>query len=152
MRVALSEPFPILEQLLQKRLANRFFRRAVSLEQAASGETYDLFVSDRSYLPRNVKAKLYLIPGTAPMPRLGTTGQILTGGMNLADHVTLSSIRENRAMLCLQQEIRFAGQWIAPFEKPFYFDRRVSLYKNLAVGFTLALMEIVFGEEEKEWN
>ena len=50
-------------------------------------------------------------------------------------------------MLCLQREIRFDGQWIGPFEKPIAFDRRYSLYKNLAVGFALALTEIVFGEE-----
>lgn len=149
MRIAIHEPFPILEELLKHLLSQSKKAAPTLVEAAKCGGEYDLFLSDRVWLPgdEEVRARLYLVPEEAVSPCRDVSGTVLVGGMNGADAVTLSSIGDSRALLCLQQEILVCGKWISPFEKPIAFDRRYNLYKNLAAGFACALAEILQGEE-----
>ncbi|MBR3837125.1 MAG: hypothetical protein IKJ74_03180 [Clostridia bacterium] len=149
MRIAIHEPFPILEGLLKHLLSQSKTAAPTFVEAAKYGEDYDLFLSDRSWLPgdEEVRARLYLVPEEALSPCREVSGTVLIGGMNGADAVTLSSIGEERALLCLQQEILICGKWVSPFEKPIVFNRRYNLYKNLAAGFACTLAEILRGEE-----
>ncbi len=149
MNIALAEHIPILEHSLKQKLHSFPFSSRIHLERATQGKEYDLILSDLDYLSDSWRfsSDLFLVPGRVGNRRFSVEGTVLTGGMNPADPVTFSSIGEDRAMLCLQQEIPFAGRNIGPFEKPIEFDRNFSLYKNLAMGFALALAEIWFGEE-----
>ena len=74
-------------------------------------------------------------------------GVFLTGGMRNFDPVTFSSIGDDTAMLCLQQEIFWKGKSVVPFEKKVPFDRDFSLYKNLAASFAFCLAEALFLED-----
>ncbi len=149
MKIALMEHLPILESFLQNAAKKCPFKEKMTVEKAVVGETYDLILSDLSwYSPRGfASGSLILVPSYAHVIAPPLAGQLLTGGMNQADPVTLSSIREDRALLCLQQELNLLGKSVYPFEKPFPFDRSFSLYKNLAVGFALSLAEQIFGED-----
>lgn len=150
MRIALSEQFPILETALRESMAHLPHRHRPVLD-GKSLAPCDLVLWDRNYFSAAIapRAEVYLIPGGIRIEEEPLSGILLAGGMNRADPVTLSSIGEDRAMLCLQQEICFSGQNIAPFERPIFFDRRLNLYKNIAIGFALTLTEYLFGEVEK---
>lgn len=146
MKIGLWETFPILEGLLKEMAPCFSLPSSLALFSLRTGERYHLLLTDRAHLPP-AQADCILIPGRREAPILSSCGQVLTGGMSRADPVTFSSIGEERALLCLQQEIVLCGQSIVPFERPIPFLRRYSLYKNLAAGFALSLAEILFGEE-----
>jgi len=149
MQIALIEQLPILETLLQSVLRKSPYRSQIVLQKAEKTRLYDLALSDRIFFsePHFCRAQLYLVPSEAKMEKNFFCGTLLTGGMSAADPVSLSSIGEDRAVLCVQQEICLCGKNIDPFEKPIPFDRNFSLFKNLAAGFVLALTEQIFGEE-----
>lgn len=148
-KIALMEHLPILETFLIETAGKSPFQKNLTIEKVSPDETYDLILSDLSwYSPKGFSAaSMILIPSYAHVIAPPENGLLLTGGMNQADPVTLSSIREDRAMLCLQQEISLFGNSVYPFEKPIPFNRSFSLYKNLAVGFALSLAEQIFGED-----
>ena len=117
--------------------------------QAKRGNSYDLVLWDKNFLPENLsfQSEIFLVPGSARISALPRIGQVLTGGMNREDAVSFSSIGEEEALLCLGQEIFFQKRSIVPFEQKVSFDRNFSLYKNLATGFALSLLTQVFTEE-----
>ena len=147
MNIAVYETFPILETALKRSLSP--FSSAVHLERARRNVLYDLMIWDLSFLPRKrpFRTEILLIPGFLSAEKFSGTGKAFSVGMNRNDPVTLSSIGEDRAMLCLQREIFWKGISIGPFEKPVFFDRNYSLYKNIVLGFTVSLAEFVWKEQ-----
>ena len=154
MRIGFWETTPILQECLRRRAAYHPLGNRIVPEQARHGATYDLFLSDRVFLPDPFPfhTEIGLIPGSARgrdggallLPREGV---FLTGGMRNFDPVTFSSIGDDTAMLCLQQEIFWKGKSVVPFEKKVPFDRDFSLYKNLAASFAFCLAEALFLED-----
>ena len=146
MKIGLWETFPLMESLLSQ--IAPLFPLAGSLEVGRweKNESYHIFLTDRA-LPPSASSEIILIPSSSERLWRDFSGQVITGGMGSSDPVTFSSIGEDRALLCLQQEILFCGREIVPFERPVPFRRNFSLYKNLAVTFALSLTEILFGEE-----
>jgi len=149
MKIALMEPFPLLREHLHRALLSTPYASLVLPEAARGEKRYDLAVSDLNYFPPKdlPRAELYLIPGEARVDPSFREGVLLTGGMSRWDAVTLTSIRDNSAMLCLQREITLMGKSLVPCEKRIPYDRRMRLYKNLAIGFCLSLAEWMFEEE-----
>lgn len=149
MRIGFLEPFPILLGLVETQMKQRGFGNRVHLETANPEKEYDLLISDFSYYSKSApRSAVTLISGSARVFSPPEKGILISLGMKGCDTVTLSSILEDKAMLCLQQEICVFGQNLGPFEKPIVFDRSYSLYKNLSAGFALCLAESYFGEEE----
>ncbi|MBR2616195.1 MAG: hypothetical protein IKC69_05910 [Clostridia bacterium] len=152
MKIGLWEPFPVLERLLIRNTGVFRFPEGVAITRGKQGESYDLLLHDRaSLLP--ARAQVVLISGEREP--IGAShpfseSRILTGGMGCTDPVTFSSIGEDHALLCLQEEIVIGAREIGPFERPVPFLRGYSLFKNLAAGFALSLAEILFGEESAE--
>jgi len=149
MRIGLLETTPILrEKLKSERILYPYGGKIVA-ESVRRGARYHLLLSDKSYLPQNIpcSADVFLIPGNAEIRGLPKGGLLLTGGMAYSDPVSFSSIGEEDALLCVQQEICLEGRNIMPFERKVRFNRNFSLYKNLATGFALSLAEILFTEE-----
>ena len=148
------ETMPILQECLRRRATRHPLGDRMVLDRARYGASYDLFLSDRSFLPDPFPfhVEIGLIPGAGRgrdgeailFPREGV---FLTGGMKCADPVTFSSIGDDTAMLCLQQEIFWKGKSIVPFEKKVPFDRNFTLYKNLAASFAFCLAEVLFLED-----
>lgn len=150
MKIGISEPFPLLEY----RLKDLYERHQLPHPPRAARETdegFDLILSDRNFFDSQSlpHAALYLISGEILPKCLPEEGLVITGGMNSGDTVTLSSIGEDRAMLCLQREISLGNVFIGPFERAVPYDRNYNLYKNLAAGFALALT-LFFREEENQ--
>jgi hypothetical protein len=149
MKIGFFETTAILQEKIQKEKNAFPFGEKLFLEPIRYGGEYDLVLSDKPYLPDPpyFRTFLCLIPGSAepvlPIPH----SILLRGGMNQEDPVTFSSIGDDTAMLCLQQEIFLMGKSIVPFEKKVPFDRNFSLYKNLASSFTFSLTELMFAEE-----
>ncbi len=148
MNIGIWESLPLMES----RLRGLFARQGLDPRQItrARDAGQDLILSDREpfwghLLP---PADLYLISGLLLPRTLPEEGLVLSGGMGQEDAVTLSSIGEERAMLCLQREITLGGRVVGPFENRIPFDRNFNLYKNLAMGFALSLAQI-FREEER---
>jgi len=151
-KIAISEPFPFLEERLKLRIRQSHPKPFPELEPARIFRRYNLLISDRNVFSGDEMpfSELYLIPNFARLIRPARCGLLLSGGMHSSDSVTLSSIGEDHAMLCLQQEIRICGTDLGPFEQVIPFNRNDSLYHNLAMGFSLALTEALGREETKE--
>ncbi len=149
MRIGLLETVPILREKLKSERILYPYGGKIIAESIRRGARYDVILSDKGYFPKSLPcdACIFLIPGTAELRAEPRQGLVLTGGMAHTDTVSFSSIGEEDAMLCVQQEIRLLGRNIVPFEKKVRFDRNFSLYKNLATGFALSLAEILFTEE-----
>lgn len=149
MRIALMEAFPLLQTRLTSLFASQPFSRRIRFEAAREEEEYDLALCDRIRFPGGAmpKAAVYLAAGEARVERTPEVGILLTGGMSVWDAVTLSSIREEKAMLCLGSEICFCEKRIFPFESAVPYDHNYPLYQNLAAGFCLALAKQLFGED-----
>lgn len=149
MKIGFFETTAILQEKIRKEKSSFPLGEKLFLEPVRYGGEYDLVLSDKPYLPNppSFRSFLCLVPGSAE-PILPMQGVILLrGGMNREDPVTFSSIGDDTAMLCLQQELFFGGKSIVPFEKKVPFDRNFSLYKNLASSFTFSLAEFMFAEE-----
>lgn len=148
MIIALAERFPLIETRLIQLLSQNRAPDFVRLERVRAEGEYDLVLCDLNHLSpaRFHHAACCLVPTHASAPD-APADILLSGGMNPADPVTLSSISEQSAMLCLQQEVIVSHQSIVPFEKKIPFDHGISLYKNIAVGFALAIAEQIEGEE-----
>ncbi len=148
MRIGLLETVPVLREKLRSERILYPFGGKLIVESVHRDARYDLILSDKKHFHRlPYHASVFLIPGIAESPVIPNRGILLTGGMSHSDSVSFSSIGEEEAMLCLQQEIRLGGRNIVPFEKKVVFNRNFSLYKNLATGFALSLAEILFSEE-----
>lgn len=147
MNLTLLEPFPILRHRIEKELKKLNLEKTVRL--TPRGETADLVICDLNrFPPRNCpNSELYFISGQASVQKPLLPGFLISGGMSSWDAVTFSSIGEDRAMLCLQQEITLLKKSIVPFEKSVPYDRNYPLFQNLATGFCLSLAEQLFGEE-----
>lgn len=148
MRIALWEPFPLTETLLLSHLKKCPLRGTVSVEKARSGRRYDLVLFEGNYFPEQpfCTSDLWLVPASCTAKKL-PEGAFLTGGMGSDDDVSLSSIGEESALLCMQREIVQKERILFPFEKKIPFDYNFSLYKNLAAGFGLLAAKFYFGEE-----
>lgn len=149
MKIGFFETTAILQEKIRKEKSSFSFKEPLLLEPVRYGEAYDLVLSDKPYLPDPpfFRCAICLVPGSAePVPPI-PGGILLRGGMNREDPVTFSSIGDDTAMLCLQQEIFFQGKSVVPFEKKVPFDRNFSLYKNLASSFTFSLAEFMLAEE-----
>lgn len=148
MRIGLLETVPILREKLKSERILYPFGGKIIAESARRDVRYDLILSDKKHFHRlPYQASVFLIPGIADPLMIPSRGILLTGGMSHSDSVSFSSIGEEEALLCVQQEIRLGGRNIVPFEKKVVFNRNFSLYKNLATGFALSLAEILFTEE-----
>lgn len=148
MRIGLLETVPVLREKLKSERILYPFGGKIVVESARRDARYDLILSDKKYLSHlPYHANVFLIPGIGDSPVTSIHGIVLTGGMSHSDSVSFSSIGEEDAMLCVQQEIRLGGRNVVPFEKKVRFNRNFSLYKNLATGFALSLAEILFTEE-----
>ena len=149
MTIGLLESMPLLEARLNPAFLSSPYEAQCRREAARHGAHYDLVLCDKQILPETLPftCDLLLVPGDAVFTPFLECQLLLTGGMNGEDAVSFSSIGEDSAMLCLQRELRFCGKDIFPFEKPIFFDRNFSLYKNLATGFALSLAELLFGED-----
>ncbi len=149
MKIGFFETTAILQEKIRKEKSLFRWGDQIFLEPIRYGNAYDLVLSDKPYLPNPLSFQSFicLVPGSAePIPPI-PNGILLRGGMNREDPVTFSSIGDDTAMLCLQQEIFIKGKSVVPFEKKVPFDRNFSLYKNLASSFTLSLAELMFAEE-----
>ncbi len=149
MKIGFFETTPILQERIRKEKASFVLGERIFLEPIRYGGEYDLVLSDKPYLPNPpiFRFSICLIPGSSePIPPF-REGILLRGGMSREDPVTFSSIGDDTAMLCLQQEIFLRGKSVVPFEKKVPFDRNFSLYKNLAASFTFSLAELMFAEE-----
>ncbi len=149
MRIGLLETLPILREKLKSERILYPYGGKIIAESIRRGARYDLILSDKNYFPQTFPfyTSIFLVPGNAQIPVLPQEGIVLTGGMAHSDSVSFSSIGDEDAMLCVQQEIYLGGRNIVPFERKVRFDRNFSLYKNLATGFALSLAEILFTEE-----
>ena len=149
MRIAFMEPFPILEEELRRILRKTPYSPLVFPTRAKKDLSCEIAVSDQGYFPPNrfPLARIFLIPGEAGVQNVSFPGTLLTGGMSQWDDVIFTSIGEEHAMICLQKEITVLEKNIVPFEMRVPYDRRFRLYKNLALGFCLAITQILFGEE-----
>ena len=150
MKIGILEPFPLLESRLQA-LFESSLLPSPPRDAENTEDFFDLILSDRNYFDDKSlpPASLYLISGEILPESLPESGLVITGRMNSSDTVTLSSIGEDRAMLCLQREIFLNNTFIGPFERAVPYDRNYNLYKNLAAGFALALT-LIFREEENQ--
>lgn len=148
MKIALWESFPLTETLLISHLKKNGTERLVSVEKAKFGEHYDLVLFEGSFFPEIpfCSSDLWLAPASC-VPKKLPQGTFLTGGMGIDDDVSLSSIREKSALLCIQREIVGKGRSLFPRESKIPFNRNFSLYKNLAAGFALLWEKFFFGEE-----
>ena len=150
MNIAFSEPYPILYREWKRR--RELFSRGnrIRLCSAEHCRRADLILSDRNSFRASLLplGELYLVSGEAFIEEAPAEGILLTGGMSRWDAVTFTSIGEERAMICLQREVTLLGRSVFPFEKPVFYDHRLRLYRNLALGFSLALAEQLLGEEE----
>lgn len=148
MRIALWEPFPLTETLLFTRLKNSAAKHSVAVEKARMGQHYNLVLFEGSFFPQYplCSSDLWLVPSSCKVKKL-PLGTFLTGGMGSEDDVSLSSIGEENALLCIQREIVHGERTLFPLEKTIPFDRNYSLYKNLAAGFALLSVKFFLGEE-----
>ncbi len=148
MRIALWEPFPLTETLIRRHLKESGLESSVSVEKATFGEHYDLVLFEGSFFPENpfCSADLWLVPASC-VPKKLPRGTFLTGGMGIDDDISLSSIRERSALICIQREIAGKAQALIPQEQKIPFDRNFTLYKNLAAGFALLWVKFFLGEE-----
>lgn len=149
LHVAIQERLPLLETFFRESFSISATASSPVLIACKSGVECDVVLSDERefFAPVYPRASVYLIPSSARILQGAATGVVLSGGMRLADAVTLSSIREEDAMLCVQREIRLGKTSVLPFERPIPFDRRYSIYKNIAVGFCRALTEELYGDK-----
>ena len=124
MRIGLLETLPILREKLKKESALYPFGAKILAESVRHGKQYDLILSDKAYFPESLscRAKLFLVPGSARIKTLPDEGILLTGGMAYSDTVSFSSIGEEDAMLCVQQEICLDEKNVLPFEKKVHFQ------------------------------
>ena len=145
MKIALLEDFPLLHSLLT--LSPDL--PSLLWEAPRNGQQYDLVLCDRAFLlPPLPPSPLILVPHTCKIqPQVEADRLILRGGMDSESAVTLSSIKEEEAWLCLTREIRWQGRLLGPFEKKIPFRHSFSLFKNLAVGFARCLADPLLGEE-----
>ncbi len=151
MKILCSESFPLMETYLRECLRELSWGQRIHVEKSAPDKHCDLLLSDRTSFcgTEEPTAALTLISGSCRVTYPPKDGLLLFCGMAPQDPVTLSSIGEDRAMLCLQQEISLFGWNIGPFESKIPFDRKYSLYKNLAVGFALYLAELRIRKETR---
>lgn len=150
MHIACLEKYPILFRFLSEALEAKPYREKVTVERAPfSRAAYPLLLSDESYFPgrRELFGDLVLLPSRTRLGALPEKCRPLFCGMGREDEVTLSSIGEEKAMLCLQKEISLGKTVLVPQEVPIPFYRQYSLFKNAAVGFSVLLLDAVFGEE-----
>ncbi|MBR4287987.1 MAG: hypothetical protein IKT50_00955 [Clostridia bacterium] len=148
MKIALWEPFPLTETLLRSHLKKIGAEHLVSVEKAEFGKHYDLVLFEASFFPEDpfCSSDLWLVPASCTVKKL-PQGAFLTGGMGIDDDVSLSSIREKNALMCIQREVVIKHQSLIPQERIIPFDRNFTLYKNLAAGFALLWAKNFFGEE-----
>jgi hypothetical protein len=151
MKILCSESFPLMETYLHECLREFSWGKQICVEKSAPHKHCDLLLSDRTFFcgAEEPTTALTLIPGSCRVTDPPKDGLLLVCGMAPQDPVTLSSIGEDRAMLCLQQEISLFGCNVGPFESKIPFDRRYSLYKNLAVGLALYLAELLIRKETR---
>ena len=148
MKIGFWENIPVLQNKVEKCLALSPYKEKLFWEAARWDEEYDLVLCDKNYFSQKApKSEVYLVSGSAKIFSQGERGILLTGGMNREDSVSFSSIGEDTALICLQREIFLKGKSIVPFEMKVPFDRNFSLYKNIASGFTQALITQFFTEE-----
>lgn len=149
MRIGLMETLPILREKIKAERIRYPYGGKLIVENVRKDARYDLILSDKRYFPRAFPgtAEIFLVPGSSDPCPLPPQGILLTGGMAHCDAVSFSSIGEDEALLCVQQEICLRGKNIEPFETKVRFDRNFSLYKNLASGFAFSLARILFTEE-----
>ena len=147
MEIVLDEAFPLLRTLLEGQLKEKTYRDRVHL--LSPGETEnrtDLVLSDRSFFPPfpETKARLFIVPSDAR--GAVSSRRVLPAGMGHQDPVTFSSLREDRALLCLQKPVLFRRRLFEPQERWVKVDPFYSLFKNLAVQTALFLCDEIFGE------
>lgn len=153
MQIAVSEPFPLLENLLRKNLRNKPYCQNLCIQPAKNCTApVALFLSDETTFPGRffVEAELVILQSAVALPKNAEAFPFLCAGMGLSDSLTLSSIRETEAMLCLQKEVRFGDLVLEPLEEKIPFDPNFSIYKNIAAGFVGVLLDR-FYEEETKW-
>ena len=148
MKIALWEPFPLTETLLRNHLNKSETKNLVSVEKIKFGRHYDLVLFEGKFFPEEpfCSSDLWLVPASCTVKKL-PRGTFLTGGMGIDDDISLSSIREESALICIQREIVGKDRTLIPQEHRIPFDRNFTLYKNLAAGFALLWTEFFFGEE-----
>ena len=112
MRIGLLESLPILREKIKSERISYPFGGKIVAESVRRSALYDLILSDRNYFPRTLscRAAVFLVPATAEIPVLPEQGIFLTGGMAHSDSVSFSSIGDEDAMLCVQQEIFLRGK------------------------------------------
>ena len=145
MKILCSEPFPLMETYLRDRLQEFSWGEKTPIEKSTPHGHCDLLLSDRTFFcgTEEPTAALTLVSGSCRVTSPPKDGLLLFCGMAPQDPLTFSSIGEDHAMLCLQQEISLHGYDMGPLEIKIPFDRKYSLYKNLAVGFALYLTELL---------
>ena len=148
MNVAFWEPFPLTETLFSKILAETDLKKLVSAEKARHEKHYDLVLFEGSRFPEApfCSAEIWLTPSSCTAKKR-PDGLFLTGGMASEDDVLLSSIGENSALICIQQELFHEGRVFLPSEQKIPFDRNFSVYKNLAAGFATVAAKFILGED-----
>ena len=151
MEIALDEPYPLLETLLKRSLEKKEYRdRVVLFSPPLFPETADLCLYDHDHFsPRFLRrAKLIVVPSEAK--GAVSSRHVLTAGMGLFDPLTFSSLKEDRAMLCLQKGVAIGKCRLEPREVWVPYDPFYSVYKNLAVGMALLICDEIFGRKRNE--
>lgn len=148
MKIALWEPFPLTETLLRSHLKHCGISHLVSVEKAKFGKKYDLVLFEGKFFPEVpfCCSDLWLVPASCQVKKL-PQGTFLTGGMGIDDDISLSSIHEKNALICIQREIAVNAQTLIPQEQIIPYDRNFTLYKNLAAGFSMLWTKFFLGEE-----
>lgn len=148
MKIALWEPYPLMEARLFALLKKAGLDGDVSLERPKAKGRYDLVLFEGGHFPEDphFQGNIWLVPSSACVKKL-PEGVFLTGGMSPEDDVSLSSIGEDDALLYTKREILQNGRPLFPFEKRIPYDRNFTLYKNLAAGFGLLTAKFYFGED-----
>lgn len=146
--IAILEKYPLLERKLKKSIAEKSYRGQIIISKEE--ENADIILSDERHFSGSGfdASKIVIASSDAIFPNDHAPKNLLLCGMHNADAITLSSIREDHAMLCIQREIEFEELKILPFETWIGFDRNYDIYKNISIGFITTLFDLYFGEEK----
>ena len=149
MNIAVREEIPLVRKRLDALFATRPYGRRLLLEDPIPTRHYALVLWEGArFTPRlSAPSDVTLLPFSVPLVAPPECGTLLLGGMDGEAQVSFSSIGEESALLYVSREFFIGKTHVLPFEKKVPFDRRFSLYKNLAAGFALSLADLYFGEE-----
>lgn len=149
--IAVLEKTNVLKKKLEAEISKYPFKDLIKIVSYDENEYSDILLIDENMSLFKSDFSCNLCVLCLPISIEGLKARsVVSCGMLLKDSVTLSSIGEEKAMLCLQRNVDFFGVILQPFEKSIPFDRSLSIYRNVSIAFLLLLLgEYYLKENEK---